>query len=146
MFTLHMAADHRGADLLQKLVPRLEADGFPLTVHENPEISDDYPRAAQAVAQAIKTDPNARGIVLCGSGIGVCMAANRFKGVYAAVAHSTDEIRTALEHDHINVLCLGADTTSDDDAYAYVQAWLGATPDTQEHRERRLQQTDEYGS
>lgn len=141
-----MAADHRGADLLQQLVQRLEADGFPLTVHENPEISDDYPRAAQAVAQAIQADPNTRGIVLCGSGIGVCMAANRFKGVYAAVAHTKDEIRIAREHDHINVICLGADTLSADEAYALTQVWLHATPDKQERRERRLQQTDEYGS
>lgn len=146
MFTLHLAADHRGTTLLENLTKRLENDGHRIVRHDSPEIVDDYPRAAQAIAKAIQTDPQARGVLVCGSGVGVCMAANRFKGIYAAVAHSTEEIRTALEHDHINVLCLGADTTSDDDAYAYVQAWLGATPDTQEHRERRLQQTDEYGS
>ncbi|MCS6836366.1 MAG: RpiB/LacA/LacB family sugar-phosphate isomerase [Anaerolineae bacterium] len=107
---LAIASDHAGYPLKQHLVGFLRAQGhhvLDLGVHaEQP--STDYPDAAIAVGRALQRQEAERGIVLCGSGVGVCIAANKLHGVYAAICHDTYSAAQGVEHDGMNVLCLGA--------------------------------------
>lgn len=145
---MYIASDHRGMDLKGTLLPFLQAQGFEaidVTPRENTDGSIDFPLASQAVAQHVAQE-GAQGLILCGSGIGVAIAANRFKGVRAATAHTPEEIQEAKEHNHINVLCLGADKTTQEKAESLISAWVETKPDTTERRLRRLAQLDAYGS
>lgn len=145
---MYIASDHRGIGLKDALLPFLQKHGFEVTdvtPAKNTDDSIDFPLASQAVAQHV-TQAEAQGLILCGSGIGVAIAANRFKGIRAATAHTPKEIREAKEHNHINVLCLGADETSKGNAEVLISAWIEAKPDTAERRLRRLAQLDTYGS
>lgn len=148
MQPLYLAADHRGLTLKDALLPFLETQGF--TVHDltpppNTEGMIDYPIVGQAVAQAVAKN-SAIGILICGSGVGVAIAANRFKGIRAADAHTPQEIATVKEHDFINIVSLGADSLSPDQAKAILTAWLTTKEDHAERRVRRAHQLDEYGS
>ncbi|MBP6945342.1 RpiB/LacA/LacB family sugar-phosphate isomerase [Patescibacteria group bacterium] len=148
MKKMYIASDHRGIGLKDALLPFLNEQSFEVvdvTPTKNADGSIDFPLASQAVAQHVVQE-GAQGLILCGSGIGVAIAANRFKGIRAATAHTPEEIHEAKEHNHINVLCLGADETSKENAEALISAWIEAKPDTAERRLRRLAQLDTYGS
>lgn len=104
-----IAADHAGVDLKAELVRELRALGFePLDLGTHSTDSVDYPDFGHALAKAIKDGKAGRGILVCGSGIGVCMAANRHKHIRAALCQSGLEARLARQHNDANVLCLGA--------------------------------------
>ncbi len=148
MASLYIAADHRGHALGQLLIPFLQTQGYDvhdLTPPLRPDGMIDFPMAAQAVAREIEAN-NALGVLVCGSGIGVTIAANRFKGVRAGVLRTPAEATTAKAHTHLNIACLGADTTNQEEAQAILIAWLQATADQSERRLRRLAQMDAYGS
>lgn len=145
---MYIASDHRGLDLKAALIPFLQTQGFEVldvTPAKNTDESIDFPLASQAVAKHV-AQQEAQGLILCGSGVGVAIAANRFKGIRATPAHTPKEIQQATEHNHINVLCLGADETSEESAKTLISAWLGTDPDNAERRLRRLAQLDTYGS
>ena len=89
---------------------------------------DDYPDAARAVAERILAGGAERGIVMCGSGIGVSIAANKFHGIRAAAAHTPALAEQGVVHDAMNVLALGASVVSADDASKIVAAFLAAMP------------------
>ncbi len=148
MKKLFIASDHRGIELKKTLIPFLEARGYEVadvTPARNIDESIDFPLASQAVAQHV-AQSQSKGIILCGSGIGVAIAANRFKGIRATPAHTPKEIQQATEHNHINVLCLGADETSEESTKTLISTWLETEPDNAERRLRRLAQLDTYGS
>lgn len=148
MKKMYIASDHRGIDLKKTLIPFLKAQGFEtidVTPTKNADGSIDFPLASKAVAQQV-TQEKAQGLILCGSGIGVAIAANRFKGIRAAAAHTPEEIQEAKEHNHINILCLGANETTKEKAESLISAWIDAKPDTAERRLRRIAQLDIYGS
>jgi len=125
---LAIASDHAGYPLKQHLVAFLRAQG-----HEVQDLgvdaeqpSTDYPDAAIAVGQALQRQEAERGIVLCGSGVGVCIAANKLHGVYAAICHDTYSAAQGVEHDGMNVLCLGARVVGITLAEHLCLAFLGA--------------------
>lgn len=112
--TIYLAADHAGFALKDRLKAHLIKQGNQV-VDLTPVFKDgdDYPLVAKKLTPSIsplsrgrKERDQARGLLFCGSGIGVCIAANRVKGIRAAVGHSPEEVKLAREHDDINVLCL----------------------------------------
>lgn len=148
MERFYLASDHRGLALKDQLKTWLTEIGYEVldvTPPLDPQGMIDFPLAGKAVALPV-AEEKGLGILVCGSGIGVAIEANRFKGVRAAEVHTPQEIATAKEHDHINVLCLGADTLTFSRAQAIVEAWLSAEEDSSPRRLRRLAQLDEYGS
>ena len=124
-----LAADHAGYPLKQQLVAYLRDNGhevFDLGVN-TPDIRSDYPDAARAVAQAVLDGRAERGILTCGSGVGACVAANKFKGIYAAICHDTYSAHQGVEHDNMNVLCVGARIVGPALAQELADAFLNAT-------------------
>lgn len=107
-----MANDHAGFDLKVVLKAELEADGFEvldLGCHDKTTV--DYPKFARRLAAAIQDGEAERGVLICGSGIGISIAANRVPAVRAALVHDALTARLCREHNDANVLCLGAQTT-----------------------------------
>ena len=98
----------------------------------------DYPDLAIAVAEAVKRGEAYRGIVVCGSGVGAAIAANKVAGIRAALAHDHYSAHQAVEHDDANVLCLGGRVVGSDVAVELVEAFLGATFSGEERHRRRL--------
>lgn len=98
----------------------------------------DYPDFADKVAQAIATHQADRGILLCGSGVGVCVAANKTKGVRASICHDAYTAQQAVEHDALNVLCLGARIIGPSLAQELVTRFLGASFSNEERHQKRL--------
>lgn len=107
-----IASDHAGIDLKASLRGALEGAGFAVLDlgPVNPE-SVDYPRFADALAQALREERAVRGILICGTGIGISIAANRHRHVRAALCHDVTTARLARQHNDANVLVLGARTT-----------------------------------
>ncbi len=100
----------------------------------------DYPEYARKVALAVVDGQAERGILLCGSGVGMCLAANKVPGVRACVCHDTYSARQGVEHDHMNVLCLGARVVGPGLARILVQTFLTARFDELPRHRRRLDQ------
>lgn len=100
--------------------------------------STDYPDYAEKVARAVATQEAQRGILICGSGVGVCIAANKVKGVRASICHDAYSAQQAVEHDGLNVLCLGARIIGPATAEELVTRFLGATFSNGERHLRRL--------
>lgn len=123
-----MGADHGGYALKVELLPRLEEQGheiLDLGAHDlDPD--DDYPDYAEAVAGAVACGDAQRGIVICGSGVGACIAANKVPGVRACLCHDTYSAHQGVEHDHMNVLCLGARVVGVELAQELIEAFLDA--------------------
>ena len=109
----------------------------------NSEEPVDYPEIAKKVGAEVAGDPNNRGVLLCGSGAGVCIAANKINGIRAAQAWDPEVARLARNDDNINVLCLGADRISSDDAKPIVQKFLSTSFGGAERFNRRLKQIQE---
>lgn len=144
--TIFIAADHRGFDLKNKLIDYLHEKNIrveDLGAYEyQPE--DDYPDFAQKVSQAVLQNPQEfLGIVICGSGVGVSIAANRHKGIRCALGFREDQVRHARENDHINVLALASDFTSFEEAVKLIEAFLQAKPKEEEKYLRRIKKLDE---
>ena len=103
-----IAADHGGYDLKTLLIPEIAALGFEaLDLGTNGPESVDYPDFAAVLARAIESGQVARGVLVCGTGIGIAIAANRHRGVRAAVCHDATTARLARQHNDANVLALG---------------------------------------
>lgn len=130
-----LGADHRGYKLKESLKQWLTGEGHDVTdmgaqVYTE---GDDYPDYAVPVAKAVTGDPSLRGIVLCGSGVGMAVAANKMPGVRATVAHDVALAKASRADDDTNVLALGADFIDEATAQQVVSAWL-ATPFSGEER------------
>jgi ribose 5-phosphate isomerase B len=134
-----LAADHAGYLLKNELKATLSKDGHEISdLGTNSAAPVDYPDSAEAVAQAILSGAAERGIIVCGSGAGVSIAANKFPGIRAAVCHDTYTAHQAVEHDDMNVLCLGARVIGGALAADLAAAFLGATYAGDERFQRRL--------
>lgn len=135
-----LGADHGGYHLKNELASRL-ADRYYIRDMGAFEIdpSDDYPDFAEAVALEVASGQVDRGIVVCGSGVGACIAANKVPGVRACVCHDTYSARQAVEHDDMNVLCLGARIIGTELSNELVSAFLGAVFSGEERHRRRLE-------
>jgi len=134
-----LSADHAGYDLKQQLGAHLSRQGHDvvdLGTHSTAPV--DYPDSAEAVAQALSQGQAERGLIVCGSGAGVSIAANKFPGIRAAVCHDTYTAHQAVEHDDMNVLCLGARIVGSALAFEIVDAFLAATFSGEPRHQRRL--------
>lgn len=146
MALIAIGADHAGYALKEKLKAWLSADGHRVIDHGTHSTdSVDYPDYAAAVAEAVRAGGAERGVLVCGSGIGMAMAANKVAGVRAAVAGDPDVARLSRQHNDANVLALGARLTTPTQALAVVQAWLATPFEGGRHARRvdKLSQLDE---
>ena len=122
-----ISTDHGGVELKKALVEYIQDLGYDLVDYgTDSEESVDYPDFAEKVGKSIQDQEVERGIVICGSGVGVCITANKMKGVYAAVCHDTYSARQGVEHDNMNVLCLGGRIIDAELGKVLVKAFLEA--------------------
>lgn len=135
-----IGADHAGYELKEALVEQLAGSG-----HDAVDVGassydpdDDYPDFAVAVAEKVRQGDADRGIVVCGSGVGSNVVANKLKGVRASVCHDTYSARQGVEHDDLNVLCLGGRIVGLSLASELVRAFLSASYSGDERHDRRL--------
>jgi ribose 5-phosphate isomerase B len=134
-----LAADHAGFHLKVLIAEFLKGLGHDIvdlgTQKEEPV---DYPDYARAVAMEILSQKAERGILICGSGVGACAAANKFPGIRAAICHDTFSAHQGVEDDDLNVLCLGARVIGPELAKEIVKVWLSASFSGAERHRRRL--------
>jgi RpiB/LacA/LacB family sugar-phosphate isomerase len=134
-----IGADHAGLDLKRALIEALDHDGHEvIDLGTNGREPVDYPDYARAVAQAVLRGQAQRGILVCGSGVGASIAANKFAGVRAGLCHDTYSAHQGVEHDDMNVLCLGARVIGAELAVELARAFLAARFDGEERHLRRL--------
>ena len=133
-----LAADHAGAPLLGVVRDAVEAGGHDVELIGEPVDGDDYPDVALAVARVVVAGGAQRGIVVCGSGAGVAVAANKVHGIRAAMAHDTYTAHQMVEHDDVNVLALGARVIGPALAAEVVAAFVGAEFSGDDRHVRRL--------
>ncbi len=136
---LALGADHGGFTLKNELVTRLRPvyEILDLGAYEL-DPTDDYPDFAVAVAKAVASGQAERGILICGSGVGACIAANKVPGTRACLCHDTYSAHQGVEHDDMNVLCLGARVVGVELAGELVTAFLNAHFSGEERHRRRL--------
>jgi ribose 5-phosphate isomerase B len=135
-----IGCDHGGYPLKSEIIQTLKRAGHEPIDHGAYSIDpqDDYPDFALAVGQAVQSHQADRGIVICGSGVGACVAANKLKGIRAAMCHDTYSAHQGVEHDDMNVLCLGARIIGGELAREVVLAFVGAKFSGEERHVRRL--------
>jgi ribose 5-phosphate isomerase B len=122
-----IGSDHRGYRHKQELLAALAAAGHePVDCGPQEPGSCDYPTFAFAVAERVAAGEAAAGILICGSGIGMSIAANKVRGVRASLCHDAEAARTTRQHNDSNVLCLGGDRTGPAEAVAIATAYLAA--------------------
>jgi len=134
-----IGCDHAGFVLKKPAVDELRRLGHEvLDLGTNSEEPVDYPDFAQAVGEAVMRGEADRGLLLCGSGVGASVAANKIPGVRAAVCHDTFSARQGVEDDDMNVLCLGARVIGPQLALDVIRAWQNAAFSNAERHARRL--------
>ena len=139
-----IGADHAGFPLKEELVSHLEERGLTVVdVGTDSTEPVDYPDYAAAVARAVVAGKAERGIVVCGSGAGASIAANKITGARSAVVHDHYTAHQAVEHDDMNVLALGARVIGSVTATEIVDAYLGARFSGEERHTRRLRKVVE---
>jgi ribose 5-phosphate isomerase B len=134
-----VGCDHAGFPLKAPAIAELKSLGHEvLDKGTDSTEAVDYPDYAQAVAEAIMRGEADRGLLLCGSGVGACVAANKVPGVRAATCHDTFSAHQGVEDDDANVLCMGARIVGENHAIEIIRAWSGATFSNAERHQRRL--------
>jgi len=143
---IHIAADHAGFELKAALVEHLTAGGHDVVDHgaHAYDAQDDYPSFCFAAGEAVVAEPGSLGIVLGGSGNGEQIAANKVRGVRAALAWDVDTATLARAHNDANVISLGARKHSVDDAVALVEAFLAEPFSGEARHQRRIDQLAAY--
>lgn len=134
-----VASDHAGFPLKNRVLQELEKAGHKVTdlgTHSTESV--DYPDYARAVAQAILAGQAERAVLMCGSGAGACVAANKFKGIRAATCHDSFSARQCVEDDDVNILCLGARVIGPELAVELVRDYIDARFSGLERHRRRL--------
>ena len=145
---LAIGADHAGYDLKTQIVPWLESTG-----HEVLDVgahtldpSDDFPDFAAAVAQSVGAGMADRGVMVCGSGVGASIATNKVKGIRACLCHDTFTARQGVEHNNMNVLCLGGRVIGIETAKEVISAFIGADFTPEDRFQRRIDKVAEIES
>ena len=135
-----LGADHGGFSLKNELVTRLRETFEVLDLGSRTfDRDDDYPDFALAVAQAVASGQAQRGILVCGSGVGACIAANKVRGARACLCHDTYSAHQGVEHDDMNILCLGARVVGTELAGELVDAFLKVNFSGETRHRRRLE-------
>ncbi len=142
---LAIGADHAGYDLKTQLVSWLKSTG-----HEVVDVgahtidpADDFPDFAAAVARSVSEGIAQRGIMVCGSGVGASIASNKVKGIRACLCHDTYTARQGVEHNNMNVLCLGGRVIGIETAKEVVSAFVGADFTPEARFQRRIDKVGE---
>jgi len=139
-----VGADHRGYQLKAALADAIRAAGHEvIDVGTNGPESVDYPDIALAIGETILDGRAERGVFVCGSGVGAAIAANKIAGIRAAICHDTYSAHQGVEHDEMNVLCLGSCVIGDELAREIVQAFLNAAFSGEERYRRRLAKVEQ---
>src|SRR5215510_12851718 len=135
-----IASDHGGFQYKSQLAIEIASQGYEVTdLGSFSESPSDYPDCAEAVALALLSGKADKGILVCGSGVGVSVAANKFKVIRAGVCHDTYSAHQCVEHDDVNVLCIGQRVIGIELAKEVVQVFLEATFSNEERHKRRLE-------
>src|SRR3954451_16560417 len=140
-----VAFDHRGVKLRERLLEVVAALGHEAVDlgTDRPEPRVDYPDKAREVGEAIRSGEAERAVFVCGSGVGASVAASKIVGIRAAVCHDTYSAHQGVEHDDMNVLCIGSEVIGPQLAVELVRAFLGARFDGGERYVRRLEKIEE---
>jgi ribose 5-phosphate isomerase B len=135
-----LAADHGGFEMKQQLAKLLAAEGHELVDFGNNvyDANDDYPDFAIPLARAVAKGDVERGVLLCGSGVGASVAANKVVGARAALCHDDYSARQGVEDDDLNIICLGGRTTGLAVAWDCVKSFLAARFSGADRHRRRL--------
>jgi ribose 5-phosphate isomerase B len=136
-----IGCDHGGYDLKLVIAEWLKNNQYFIIDLGNAvyNIDDDYPDFAEKVAKNVVSGESDKGIIICGSGVGACIAANKISGARASVCHDTYSARQGVEHDNMNILCLGARVIGEKLALELISAFLGATFLNESRYNRRLE-------
>jgi ribose 5-phosphate isomerase B len=144
---IFLGSDHNGFHLRNKLKVYLTKAGYDVVVDGELTLdpADDFPIFAQKVVKdVLAAGPDARGVLICGSGQGMCMAANRFKGIRALVGYDLQSVKSARNDDDANILCLPADVLKADTANLLVEVFLNTPFAAAPRFIRRIREIDEY--
>jgi ribose 5-phosphate isomerase B len=137
---ISVAADHNGYELkneISEILKRAGHDVIDIGPHSLDPL-DDYPDYAKPLAESVSSGETNRGIMVCGSGVGASVAANKIKGVRAAVCHDIYSAHQGVEHDNMNVLCLGSRIVGTEVVRELVSAFISAEYTNEERHARRL--------
>lgn len=137
---IFLGSDHRGYFLKEKIAKWLfewKYDYFDVGA-ESLDLKDDYTKYASEVASLVAKEKGARGVVLCGSGVGVEVVANKFDGIRASIGINADQVKAGREHDNMNVLVIAADFTDEDQAKDMLKTFLETKFGKKERYKRRL--------
>ncbi len=144
--TIFIGADHRGFELKNKLIDYLHEQNIRIEDlgNYNHDLLDDYPDYAQKVAEAVLQKPEEfLGIVICGSGVGVAIAANRLKGIRAGIGFDQEQIKHMRQNDHVNVLSIPSDYVDFEKAKLFVDTFIKTQPKNEEKYLRRIKKLDQ---
>ncbi len=139
---IYIGADHRGFQLKETLKKFLKDQGYEVidAGNDHYDENDDYPDFAKLAARAVSQDPwNRRGILICGSGVGVDVVANKFKGVRSALVNNPDQAYLSRHDDDTNILSLAAEFLDEKTASQILKTWLSTPFSDEEHHRRRLE-------
>jgi len=139
MQNIILGADHRGFALKEKLKVLLSKQYKVIDVGTNSEAPVDYPDIAEALAKAIQGGTGNKGIIICGSGVGACVAANKFRGIRASICHDVFSAHQGVEDDDMNVICLGGGIVGESLAIEVIHTFLKAEFKPEERYIRRLE-------
>ena len=140
MKKIYAGSDHAGFTLRRTLVDQLRARGHNVQdLGPETDASCDYPTFAAVVARAVRDDAGAFGLLVCGTGLGVCIAANKVRGVRAVDAWNVEGAKQSRAHNDANVLCLGERLTAEAEAIALVDTWLATAFEGGRHARRVAQ-------
>ena len=140
-----VAFDHRGVKLRERLLAEVAALGHEAVDlgTDKPEPPVDYPDKAREIGEAIRSGDAERALLVCGSGVGASVAASKLTGIRAATCHDTYSAHQGVEHDDMNVLCLGSEVVGPELAAELARTFLAARFDGGERHVRRLEKIEE---
>ncbi len=134
--TIWIGSDHAGLELKTLIKKEIGSEYKIEDMGPSDTSSVDYPDFAEKVARAVAKDTQSEGILICGSGIGMSIAANKISGIRAALVHSVETAKLSRLHNNANILCLGARTTDHHLAVQMVKTWLSTTFEGDRHQRR----------
>jgi ribose 5-phosphate isomerase B len=137
-----VAFDHRGVKLREAVFAALDGHDVLDLGTDRPSPRIDYPDKAQEIGDAIRSGDAERGVLVCGSGVGAAVAACKLHGIRAAICHDTYSAHQGVEHDDMNVLCLGSEVVGDSLAQELIRAFLAARFVNEERYVRRLRKVE----
>jgi ribose 5-phosphate isomerase B len=143
---IYIGADHRGFELKEFLKKKLLEENFDVEDVGNLvyDPNDDYSDFALILGEKVSNEKGSKGILICGSGAGVCFAANKVKGIRASLAFNPEMVKMMTADDNINVLCLASDFIKQQEAWAIVKTFLETKFKNEEKYTRRIKKVEEY--